>query len=559
MSTDKAESTWRFFARYYPVEAAIIMGLLVLAGLVESVGAVSILPLLGSLVTGDASSNPLIERVYSVFQRVGLQPSLGMMLMVLSVSMFGKGVLTYLAYRKIGYVEAEVAARLRLQFLDKLLNARWTFFSSQPTGRLTHALTSEMAEAGAALGVLARTLSFAIQALVYFVVAAYVSWQVLICGIFGGLVLGYLFKGLISYVRKAGNRRANSLNQMTALFTDSLVGAKPLKIMNLADGYSSYVKKMVEAINTATKHHVSGVGLLTSMQEPCTIVLLSMGMYVSVTQLEMSGTSVLALAFFFQRILTRISSVQQSYQQYAGYEGALRSLLGKMSTVESNQEISGGGAEACFKDAIRFENVSIQYGNKFVVSERSLKIPMGKITAFRGESGSGKTTAVDAVAGLVKLSAGDITIDRVSLAEVDIAAWRSKIGYVPQEVFLFHDTIRSNVVMGRDVDDAKVWRSLSRAGAKAFVERLPDGLDSIVGEHGRALSGGQRQRLMIARALYSSPKLLILDEATSGLDADTEKEILQTLSSLRSSMAIIVVSHQEQLNAIADEVYEFSS
>ena len=143
------------------------------------------------------------------------------------------------------------------------------------------------------------------------------------------------------------------------------------------------------------------------------------------------------------------------------------------------------------------------------------------------------------------------------LEEVDLVHWRSQIGYVPQEVFLFHDSIRANVVLGRKVDDDLVWKSLEEAGAREFVESLPEGLDTTVGEHGRALSGGQRQRLMIARAMYNRPRLLIFDEATSGLDGAVEAEIFSSLLQIKSRAAIIVVSHQGEIMNFADKVYDF--
>jgi ATP-binding cassette subfamily C protein len=177
--------------------------------------------------------------------------------------------------------------------------------------------------------------------------------------------------------------------------------------------------------------------------------------------------------------------------------------------------------------------------------------------AISGRSGSGKTTLADLIIGLLRPSSGRILVDGVDLAEVDPASWRSRIGYVPQDLLLFHDSIERNVTLGNDrISREKVEWALEAAGAREFVESLPGGVEGVVGERGGMLSGGQRQRIAIARALVEDPKLLVLDEATTALDPETEAAICDILVGLKGHVTILAISHQPALRSVADVIFE---
>jgi ATP-binding cassette subfamily C protein len=173
-----------------------------------------------------------------------------------------------------------------------------------------------------------------------------------------------------------------------------------------------------------------------------------------------------------------------------------------------------------------------------------------------GPSGSGKTTIVDLVTGLLQPQQGEIWLDDQPLEQVDQKSWRRMIGYVPQETLLLHDTIRNNITLGDpDLSEKDAEEALRATGAWEFVQSMPQGMQTIVGERGGKLSGGQRQRIAIARAIVHKPKLLILDEATSALDPQSESDICETMLQLRGQLTILTISHQEALVGIADKTY----
>ena len=219
-------------------------------------------------------------------------------------------------------------------------------------------------------------------------------------------------------------------------------------------------------------------------------------------------------------------------------------------------------AERVFADSITLDEVSFRYPeqDKYAIKNISLTIPIGQSVAFIGESGAGKTTLVDIILGLFYPQKGSILVDGKNLNRQK-SLWQKKIGYIPQSIFLSDDTIRGNVAFGiesNQIDDPEVWRALEQAQLRDFVEALPEGMETFVGEGGVRLSGGQRQRIGIARALYHNPEILFMDEATSALDNETEKEIMKAIDGLKGEKTLIIIAHRLSTIEKCDIVFELS-
>jgi ATP-binding cassette subfamily C protein len=259
------------------------------------------------------------------------------------------------------------------------------------------------------------------------------------------------------------------------------------------------------------------------------------------------------------RTVASLGKAQQAYQAATLSESAYWAMRETIAEAERQQERSAGRRRATLERGLAFEDVSMSHGSRQVLDDFSLTIPAGRIVTIVGPSGAGKTTIVDLLLGFHRPQRGEIRVDDVPLEEIDLSAWRGRVGYVPQEVLLFHESVLTNLTLGSPefgVEDARA--ALEAAGAWSFVQSLPDGLDTVVGERGALLSGGQRQRIAIARALIHRPALLILDEATSALDPAGENAICRKIEELsrRTGLTVIAISHQPTWTMVADAICE---
>lgn len=212
------------------------------------------------------------------------------------------------------------------------------------------------------------------------------------------------------------------------------------------------------------------------------------------------------------------------------------------------------------RDKIVLDHITYAYPNttKNIFTDAHMEVRKGQSVGIMGPSGAGKSTIVDILLGLLHVQEGTITCDGVSIFE-NYPSWLSMIGYIPQSIYLIDESIRDNIAFGIDadkIDDRRIWEVLEEAQLKEFVEELPDGLDTTIGDRGVRISGGQRQRLGIARALYHNPEILVFDEATSALDTDTEKAVMDAINSFHGKKTMVIIAHRLNTIAKCDVIYK---
>jgi ATP-binding cassette subfamily B protein len=259
--------------------------------------------------------------------------------------------------------------------------------------------------------------------------------------------------------------------------------------------------------------------------------------------------SLFVLALY--RLLPSMNRIITGYNNILYYHKAIDIVN---EELRSPQEIFGNDV-VFFSRQIKLDNVYFSYSNgENILSNIDLTINKGEHIAFTGVSGSGKTSLVDIVAGLLQPTSGSISIDGVELEGNNLQSWRSKIGYIPQQIYLFDGSVADNVCFGRAVDNRLLEKVLRQANIFDFLQ-TKNGLETLVGEGGIQFSGGQKQRIAIARALYGNPELLVLDEATSALDSETEKKIMREIYDIAHNKTLIIIAHRLSTIDNCDKVY----
>jgi ATP-binding cassette, subfamily C, bacterial len=550
------KSVLRIFFSARGTNPWVVLVCLLVASLCEGFGVATLVPLLGA-ASGSTSQSFVSDSVRGTLHSLGLDSSLGTLIVVLVIGLLLKSMISLYAMRKVGYANAEVANLMRVRLIKQMLGARWSYLLEHPTGRIANAFSGEVGRSQQAYQLAAQFVAEGIQTLVMLALGLLVSWKLALASIVIGVATGGAVHFLVSRAKKAGRAQTQLTKELVSLLTDTLDNLKPLKAMGAQQEFVEFFDRRLHRLRRALRRQVVNREALRNGQDALLALCMGIAAYIAIAVLNTSLEQVIVIGVILQRTVKGFGRLQAFLQQAMIVESPFREVEMLIAEMAANQENPGGDTVPSFEREIRCESLRFAYGRRPVLNGTHLTVPAGSITVLTGMSGAGKTTLIDLVLGLHRPQSGRILIDGVDLAGINLQAWRTMVGYVPQELILFHASILENLTLSdSDHSEGAVDEALRLAGAEDFVAQLPDGVHTVVGTKGARLSGGQRQRIALARALIRRPKLLILDEVTSALDPESEREICANIVALRDRTTVLAVTHRPAFLEIASRVYQ---
>ena len=471
-----------------------------------------------------------------------------------------KNLFLYLALYVLNPLRNAVLRRLRDDLFTKTLSLPIGFFTEERKGDLISRMTNDINEVELSImSVLEvfirepRTIIIYITAMVIFNVK--LTLFLLLVLPVAGLIIGKISKSL----RKQSNLAQEKLGSMMGVIDETLVGMRVLKAFNAEKQQHLKFMKLNNALFYTRNRIAARRELASPMSETMGIIVVSVilwfGGNIVFSGSGFDGASFLTYIGLFALIISPFKNLSAAFYNVQKGTSALDRIEQLLHTENVLTEIPNATAVPSFNQSIEFRNVSFAYGEKKILQGINLTIGKGKVIALVGSSGAGKSTLVDLIPRFHDVTDGEILIDGVNLKNCRIDDLRRLMGVVSQDPILFNDSIYNNITLGTGGATKESVEEAARiANAESFIKQKGDGYETNVGDRGVRLSGGERQRVTIARAVLKNPPIMILDEATSSLDTESERMVQEAINSLMANRTCIVIAHRLSTVQHADEI-----
>jgi len=461
-------------------------------------------------------------------------------------------------YTKIAQVN--LAYWLRYSLFEQLQALSFSYFAKARSGDLVNSLTAEILQLQYAFSITSVLLTKTLTLWVYVISMLLLSWQLTLISLMLFSLLSVGVSALLGRVREASFERSEASGRYTSVSLEFINGIRTVH----AFAAQNFERKRFNDANLwllkAATRSVSAQSLIEPLREgAATTMLLGLLILAFSTLIpngQLQAASLLTFLFVLFRLLPALRQIDGARVQISNLQGSLGNIRELLRTDNKIYLQDGKVQFSSLKRAIEFRSVDFGYdADEVVLKDITLTIKQGQMTALVGASGAGKTTLVDLVPRFYDPTQGKIFIDGVDLRKFEINTLRRKLAVVSQDTFIFNTSVRNNIAYAIEgVTEAEIREAARLANALEFIEGMPEGFETQLGDRGIRLSGGQRQRIAIARALLRNPDILILDEATSALDSVSERLIQESLEKLAVGRTVIAIAHRLSTIIRADKV-----
>jgi ATP-binding cassette subfamily C protein len=554
------------FWQFAPKRILVVIGFMLLSSVTSSIGILFIVPLLeainidlGSGVSDSLSGNfssDIGNRINAFFDQFGINLDLFTVLAVYLFVVILKALITLIHSIIAVKLQSGFVISLRKKVYTKLFYSEWQYLNQEHIPDFIRLVTGQVEMAGYSLQQLLNLCSNIILVSVYIALAILVSPALTLLALGLAITLVVIMLPLNALIHRSGKIE---LLANTNIFRDVFEQISSLKIIKSFSAEDKCIAK-IQKTNVLMESQQIKMTFYNAITRFINLVgaalIFSILFYTAIDWLKLPIANLLLILFIFSRLMPQVSGLQNIIMQLIHQAPTYVDLLERTEELSKHAEpITPTNREKSsikvpdFIYSIKIKNLEFTYPNtkKPAIEGICAEIGINQSIAITGPSGAGKSTLADIVAGLIKPDQGELLVDDCVISDNNRQHWRKQVAYVTQDIYLFHDSVRNNLswLFNDDISEKELWIALELAAADSFVRKLPQGIDTLIGDNGVKLSGGERQRLALARALLSQPKVLILDEATSALDRENELKIRDALIKLDGKLTIIVIAHND--------------
>ncbi|MDQ0242539.1 ATP-binding cassette subfamily C protein [Bacillus fengqiuensis] len=453
--------------------------------------------------------------------------------------------------------------KMRVEMYSGLLQSEWSFFLKKRKSDLINTMTIELARVASGINQFLQLITSIVFAVIQIGFALWLSVKMTLLVLLSGIILAFFSRKFIKQSKKLGSKTSVLAQEYLAGVTDQLNGIKDIKSNALEESRLAWLSSVVQGMFQEQVEYIKLRMASQVFYKIASTILIAAFIFLSFNMFNAQPEQFLLIIIIFSRLWPRITAIQSSLEQLASTVPAFKSLMDLQNECKESIEwgvktVNDKRSPFKVESDIKCVSVYFRYNKNeatFALQDINLTIKAKQMTAIVGHSGAGKSTLIDLLMGLNKPENGELLINGKPLSSENISSLRKSISYVSQDPFVFNASIRENLLMVvPNASENQLWDALEFAAAAEFVRKLPNGLDTFVGDRGVRLSGGERQRLVLARAILKKPSVLVLDEATSALDTENEAKIQTALERLKGTMTIIVIAHRLSTIRNADQV-----
>jgi len=553
----------KIYQNYLGKKLYVIFIISLLVALSEGLGISMLLPLIQSSGSLNGNlSNSITAGIYSFLNFMGVTNLLIGTLVLTVIIFLIKGILKFIEGTYSGRLQSELLRRLTIRMFDSYNTIDYQYFTKQNTGHFINVLNVQIYNTVVILNHFLGFLTQLIMAVTLIGIAFFISLKISLFTVLAGSILMIVFRSLNARVSGISRKSSEELSVLNKFLIQTLQALKYIISTAQNDHLRKGVVKSVRLLTDYMYRLQIWRSITNAIQEPVSLILMVGIILVQVTYMNEPISSIVVALILFYKAMRTLMAMQQNWQQAMSTIGSIEMVEKEFKVTNDHRERGGNIVLDTRFENILFNNLSFSYDNQQKILDKlQLEIKANTTIAFAGESGAGKTTLVDLLTLLLKPTEGELTINGIPSEQIQLSSWRRQIGYVSQDTVVFDDTIANNICLwnGDYRNDPDIRKKVEEAARKAyadgFINQMPNGYETMVGERGVRVSGGQKQRLFIARELYKNPNLLILDEATSALDSESERYIQESIDNLKRSLTVVIIAHRLSTIKNADIIY----